>query len=71
MRIEVADGGLAEIEQKIFALEAKASEGMLNEELAQKCIREVRSGLFDLVKLIRAKMLIVNDAAGPGGPDAA
>lgn len=71
MRIEVSENGIPAIENKIFDLEAKANKGLLNPDHAIKSIREIRSGLFELVGIIRKELVIVNDSTVPSGPDAA
>jgi len=68
---KVSAEGLMNIEKKIFELEAKATKGLLNSDSAVQQIKEIRSGLFELVGLIRKEAIIVNDAPGPKAPNAA
>lgn len=70
-KMEVSAGGYQKIVEHIDGLQEKTATGIIDQSSAARIIKEIRSDLFALLKVIRSECVIINDAAGPEGPNAA
>jgi len=70
-KIELSCDGLQKISEHIEKLQDKTAKATIDPTCADRCIKEIRSELFELLKTIRSQCVIVNDAGGPDGPRAA
>jgi hypothetical protein len=70
-KLELAPDGYGRITEKIQAVEDIVNKGLFNPDAAVRCPQEAYNGPRVLRQTLDGACLLVPDAAGPPGPDAA
>jgi len=61
VKLELTEDGFAALNEKIAALQDKASAGIVEPVRAAAILRDVRVDLFGLAQLMKAKIVIANE----------
>jgi hypothetical protein len=70
-KIELSDDGYALIDEKIQAVTNAVNKGIVHHVLADQSLCEARRYLQELKETLNEVCLLVQDASGPQGPNAA
>jgi hypothetical protein len=70
-KLELGPDGYVRIDEKIQAATNAVNAGILNPDMANRFLWKAHCALHELRQTLRDVCLLVPDAAGPEGPDAA
>ena len=70
-KLELSPDGYERITEKIQSVTDTVNQGIFNPDAAVRFLREANRGLYDLRQTLNDVCVLVPDAAGPQGPNAA